>query len=681
MKRRDFLKNSMAMSAGSFLLSNLPFRAFASESMIPLLNCPNINDRVLVILFLKGGNDGLNTLVPINQYDTYAGYRPGIKLSDTGTNAFVPLDNTLPLADQVGLHPVMSSFKSMYDNAQARIIQRVGYPNSNGSHFKSTDLWMSGGDGTPANFNLSSGWMGRFLNTAYPGLYGNPIPEFPDPLGIQLGDRKPSLGFYNDEGLYMATNLSQQDPNGLYDSIQGIGTAEHSPLPNSEYGQQIAHIMQVENNTNIYAQRVTNVFGAGTNSSTTYPDTNLGNQFKTVAKLLSGGSMTKVFLLHHSGFDTHAGQSEAGSSHIGRHAELLSDMFDSIKAFHEDLTNLGIEQRVLTSAFSEFGRQVIENGSLGTDHGNFGPVFLFGSSVKPGMTGTNIDLSDITSGGKPNETQLQFDYRQMFRTLLQDWLGASDSVITEVKYDVHAHIPDLVETNIVVDPTCYVDTYVSQIQIKAKVFLEGFYDPNDGELRTDLVEKGLIPLTQPYNTAPFNYIGTENVTTIPWNVADWVLIELRDSSDINIVVAQQAAFLRNDGLLMDLNGNLGVTIKNVDAGSYYITIYHRNHIAVVSSVPYDSSSSTPYDFTTAVASAYGTNQLKDMGAGAFAMFAGDFDASGINDTTDLNTWKANSSIVNEYRSIDGDGNGVVNNLDYNLWKRNQTQQGDPIIQP
>jgi uncharacterized protein (DUF1501 family) len=624
--------------------------------------CPDVKDRVLVVLFLKGGNDGVNSLIPINEYDTYAGYRPGIAIADSGANAYIPLDNTLPLQDQVGLHPVMGAFKAMYDNGHAKVIQSVGYPNFNGSHFKSTDLWMSGGDGTPANNNLNSGWLGRFLDTGFPGLYGNPITEYPDPLGIQLGDRKPALGFYSNDGFYIASNLTQQEPGGLYDSVQGIGTSGHSPLAISEYGNQIAHIMQVENSTNVYAQRITDVFNAGTNSSVTYPMTDLGNQFKTVAKLLSGGSKTKVFLLHIGGFDTHAAQAEPGSSHLGAHADLLADMFNSVKAFHDDLANLGIEQRVMTSAFSEFGRQLIENGSLGTDHGNMGPVFIFGSAVQGGIVGNNIDLLNITSGGKPDESQLQF-------------------VMDATMFGPYSLVPNLVATTSVVDPTCYLNSYIDQIQIRAQVFLEGFYDTVDNAMRTDLAQKGLIPLVQPFNAAPFNYAGAETASSIPLNIADWVLLELRDGTNINTVIGRQAALLRADGQVVDTNGKLGMTMRNVQAGDYYLVIYHRNHIAVVSATPQSSSGSVAvYDFTASATAAYGTGQLKDIGGGIFAMHAGDFDSSGVNDVNDYNNWKANASAVNEYLDIDGDGNGIVNNQDYNLWKRNQNQTGDPLIQ-
>ena len=141
MKRRNFLKNIGCLSATPLLLNGLPVNPFATTSMLPLLTCQGIDERILVIIFLKGGNDGINTAVPIEQYDVYSNIRPDLALANSGSNAIIPLDNTLPIEDQVGLHPIMTSFKDMYDNGLARMVQGVGYPLPNQSHFKSTDLW------------------------------------------------------------------------------------------------------------------------------------------------------------------------------------------------------------------------------------------------------------------------------------------------------------------------------------------------------------------------------------------------------------------------------------------------------------------------------------------------------------------------------------------------------------
>lgn len=460
MKRRNFLKNIGHLSASPLVLNGLALSPFATPTMLSLLNCEGIAERILVVIFLKGGNDGMNTIVPTDQYDTYIANRPDIALAETGSNGLIQLDSGLALADQVGLHPSMTAFKDMYDMGKARLIQGVGYPLPNQSHFKSTDLWLSGGDGTAPNFNLTSGWMGRYIEAAFPGVSGNSTVDHPDPLGIQFGDSKPSLGLHDHFQNYTGVNLSGQNPGNLFGLLNGLGTAPHSDSLSSEYGAEIQYIMNVENSLTAYGQRITNVYDNGSNSSTTYPNTYLGYQLKTVARLIAGGSKTKIFLIHQSGFDTHAGQVESGDTHLGKHAELLTNVFDSVKAFNDDLSVLGFEERVMTGTFSEFGRRATQNGSMGTDHGTVAPLFLFGSGVNAGVTGTNPDISNLTSNGNLVEGH-QSDYRSVFKTLLQDWLGADDIVISDASFDGYTKEPNLVDPAVAVEPSCYIGPYVA----------------------------------------------------------------------------------------------------------------------------------------------------------------------------------------------------------------------------
>jgi uncharacterized protein (DUF1501 family) len=460
MQRRKFLKNIGALSSAPLFLQGLPINAFSTASMLPLLDCQGINDRVMVVIFLKGANDGLNTIIPANQYDDYVIKRPNIKLNNVGeSNGIINLDTTVDISRQVGIHPTMTAFKNMYDSGIANVIQAVGYPQPNKSHFKATDLWLSGGDGTSPNFNISSGWIGRYLESSFPGVYGISTPEFPDPLGIQFGDTKPSNSFHNHEKEYLGINLTDQNLSNLFGLLNGIGTAPHSTLPTSEYGDELNYIMNVENSTNSYGSRISSVFNSGNNSSVTYPSSGLANQLKSVARLLKGGIKTKVFLTHKGGFDTHVNQVVESDTHTGTHANLLKDVFDSVKAFHDDLNALGLEQRVVTVTFSEFGRKVAQNGSLGTDHGNFAPMFMFGPAVKAGIIGNNIVVNDITADGNMFEgadnSQMQFDYRSIFKTLLKDWLGAGQTILDQSMFSSYNTVNDLLEPTAVVDPTCY----------------------------------------------------------------------------------------------------------------------------------------------------------------------------------------------------------------------------------
>jgi uncharacterized protein (DUF1501 family) len=454
MNRRKFIKNSIPLTAAPLVLDKIPLSPFVTKNMLENFSC-DTSDRALIVIFMMGGNDGFNTLVPLDQYTKYRNYRPTIYIPETGANKYIDLDTTVDANQSLGLNPIMSQFKSLYDNGNAHIVQAVGYPNANKSHFKSTDLWLTGGDGMGNNASLDSGHFGRFLDNQYPNLVGNPSTNDPDPLGIQLGNSTISLGYLTQQNLNASANLTDQDPSGFFSVVQDIGTSPHNSTPNNEYGIELDYIMDVEKNTSIYAQRISSVFQGGSNSAVTYPDHYLAYQLKTVARLIAGGSKTKVFLLHTYGFDTHDDQiTTPGNPSIGRHAEILSQVFDSIKAFQDDITNLGIQDRIITTTMSEFGRKVIENGALGTDHGTLAPIFLFGDPVAGGITGTNIDLDNQDNQGAPNNNQLQYDYRQIFASLYQDWLGASDTILDTSLNGMYQKI-SLVDTPFIVDPSCY----------------------------------------------------------------------------------------------------------------------------------------------------------------------------------------------------------------------------------
>ncbi|MBP7272468.1 MAG: DUF1501 domain-containing protein [Saprospiraceae bacterium] len=466
MNRRKFLRLSAPLTMSPFVLNGAVVRPFFSNSLMQnLAACDGVSDRVLVLVQLKGGNDGLNTVIPINIYDTYRNLRPDIAITDTGASAYLPLDTTLPETKQVGLHPAMVGLKQMYDDGRLNVVQGVGYQTQNLSHFKSTDLWLSGGDGTSQNFNIGTGWMGRYLDYTYPDLAGNPTLQFPDPLGIQLGDSKASLGFHTGEEHAAAINLSGQDPAGFYNLVSEIGGAPIVNVPNSEYGEELLYIMDVEQSTNKYAQRITQVFNAGNNSSVNYGDpadgnniSDLGNQLKTVARLIKGGCKTKIYLVNLSGFDTHNAQIDLPDTSTGTHANLLRTLSVAVKAFHDDLAELGLDEQVISVTFSEFGRKVAQNGSFGTDHGSLAPMFIIGKQVAAGITGVNADLATATTDGQYAADQLQNDYRQVFTTLLQDWLGASNNAIQATLFDEYLtqKLP-LIDGAAVVSADCYID--------------------------------------------------------------------------------------------------------------------------------------------------------------------------------------------------------------------------------
>ena len=462
MKRRNFIQLTASASA----LSLLPTEVFALFKSAGMTTCPDVNAKKIVLIQLSGANDGLNTLVPLNQYDAYASLRPNIKLNNVGaSNGLINLDTTLALENQVGLHPSLTGFKSLYDSGFMRVIQGVGYPSQDKSHFKSTDLWLTGGDGTQANNNLESGWMGRFLESYYSNFL---TADFP--LGIQLGSSDNSLGFHGEVEHGMSININGQDPSGFYSIVNGLGGAPPTNIPNSEYGNLIQFILDSDSETNIYAQAISTAFNSGTNSAAvTYPSTSLANQLKSVARFISGGLQTKVYLVKIGGFDTHDAQVATNTTtHLGDHADLLTQVSEAINCFITDLNSQNLGDDVIAVPFSEFGRKAGENGNLGTDHGEIAPMFVFGKSINPGISGTNINLSEAVLANNFQVQTVQHDYRRVFSTILQDWFGASNQTLDLTFYDhtinssyANNKVSDLIKTANTVPASCYTDSLLT----------------------------------------------------------------------------------------------------------------------------------------------------------------------------------------------------------------------------
>jgi uncharacterized protein (DUF1501 family) len=427
MKRRKFLQLSALSSTSALFLNGHKVQALTQSSFLNQIPEHVIDGRSLVLIQLRGGNDGLNTLVPYNQYDDYAAMRPTIKLQEIGPNAAYQLDTTLSLDSQMLLHPSLTGFKTLYDAGKMNIIKAVGYPTLNKSHFAGRALMFKGGDGTPINANKTNGWIARFLHSGYDHT------TYEDPLGIQLGSRKPSLGFHSEHEHKVDINLTGQDVSGYYNTISNIGNPIPPFVPETDHGENINFVNSTEIATNLYSERISTVFNAGSNQGV-YSDTNLSDQLKTVARLIKGGAKTKIYLVTTDGYDTHADQvADSANSHTGTHADLLSELSNAMLEFQTDLELMGLDEKVITSTFTEFGRKPYENGSLGTDHGTLGPMFVIGKYVKPGIRGTNLDLSQVNIHFE--ETAMQHDYRQVFSTLIADFLGASSDVILQTEFE------------------------------------------------------------------------------------------------------------------------------------------------------------------------------------------------------------------------------------------------------
>jgi uncharacterized protein (DUF1501 family) len=451
MDRRKFLKNLTYAGSTGMLISGLPVKTWAVPSSLKAAINASENDKVVVFIQLHGGNDALNTLIPVNQYNEYYNYRPNIAIPSDGNRKFINLDSSLANEDQVGLHPDIEAFKKMYEQGQAAIVQNVGYEHMNLSHFRGRDIMFMGGD---ASDNLASGWMGRFLNEEYPGYPdAYPTPSMPDPIAIEIGNAM-SLAFHRTNGIPIGFNV--QSPQAFYNLITNVGVEPPIKFPESHAGDELRYLMEFEKKSNQYAERLKNVYEAGKNSSVVYPTTYplnapeaslnnpLSGQLKLIARLLAGGVKTRVFLCRIGGFDTHGEQVENYDSTIGTHAALIYHLFSAVNAFYDDLAQLGLAEKVLSLTFTEFGRRVYSNASYGTDHGTATPVFLFGSGLNPGVYGSNPDLDDLKGGN----IKYAIDYRQIYTSIVNDWFEATPKGLEAAGFEdwIDSRIPLFAES-------------------------------------------------------------------------------------------------------------------------------------------------------------------------------------------------------------------------------------------
>lgn len=416
MKRRDFLRN--AVPAGIVLPSlvgGFSFKAFGADSAFAqsLMMPATETDHILVIIQLNGGNDGLNMVIPLENFSNYANAR---------SNIYIPEDKVLKLTGvtKAGLHPAMTGLHNMYNEGKLNIVQSVGYPQPSFSHFRATDIWMSASDTTNV---VNSGWAGRYLDYEYPNFpNGYPNSSMTDPLAIQIGSST-SLTL---QGPAVSMGMSISNPSNFYNLINGV----QDPAPNTPAGKELKFVRQVAQQTQQYAAVVKDA-AAKVPQQVTYPTGNsLGDQLKIVARLIKGGLQTRVYMVSFGGFDTHATQVNAADTTTGTHAILLGRVSDAIKAFQDDLKFLGVEERVVGVTFSEFGRRIKSNGSSGTDHGAAAPLFVFGKNVMGGVTGNTPNFG--TSVTFNDNIPFQYDFRSIYATLLANWLCVPEKDLQQV---------------------------------------------------------------------------------------------------------------------------------------------------------------------------------------------------------------------------------------------------------
>ena len=429
MRRRDFLKYTVPPAAATAMLGNIPVRAIGMESPLirALMESPNDTDHVLVLVQMNGGNDGLNMVIPIDNYSSYQAAR---------SNVAIPQNRILSLTgnSRAGLHPSMTGIRTLFNEGKAAVVQAVGYPQPDFSHFRATDIWMSASD---SDQYVNSGWAGRYLDDQYPGFpNGYPNPSMTDPLGIQIGSVT-SLTF---QGPQVSMGMSISDPVNFYNLINGI----QDPAPGSPAGFELTYIRTVARQTQQYAD-VIKTAAQRVTSQAIYPTNNpLADQLKIVARLVKGGLRTRVYMVSIGGFDTHSTQVNQTDTTTGAHATLLQRVSDAVKAFMDDLKFLGVQKRVYGMTFSEFGRRIKSNSSLGTDHGAAAPVILFGEYVAGGVVGNNPALP--ANANVNDNVPMQYDFRSVYASILSNWFCVDNTTLQTVMLKNFQSLP-IVKTN------------------------------------------------------------------------------------------------------------------------------------------------------------------------------------------------------------------------------------------
>lgn len=374
---------------------------FLQASMLKLI--PNEKkQRVLVIIRLSGGNDGLNCVVPFRN-DLYYKNRPSIGLTET---------EMIRITDDVALNIGLEGLAQLFDNGNAAIINSVGYPNPNRSHFRSMDIWQSASD---ENTYLSTGWIGRMLDATCDNQCAMPYNaiEIDDTLSLALkGEKMKGLAFHKPEGLMLATK------NPILKKI----SSAYQPAIDDKHHVEFLHKTLIDTSQSAeYIYSHSKIYS----SQLTYPNHEFGRQLKIVAELIVSGSTTSVYYVSLPGFDTHVFQK-------GKHQNLLKIYSDGLKALCDDLKLNNCFDDTVVMTFSEFGRRVAQNASKGTDHGTANNVFITsGKLAKAGLFNSMPDLSDLDNGDLKYKT----DFRSVYATLLNKWLQIDDEKILGRKFE------------------------------------------------------------------------------------------------------------------------------------------------------------------------------------------------------------------------------------------------------
>ena len=439
MKRRLFLKASSVLAA-PLILHGLPVTAAPStgNSLLDMLAQQTYGcGKILVIIQMNGGNDALNMVLPLDKWANLTNARANILLDQADV---LSLNNNLT----TGLHPAMPEMRDLYNNGKLMIVQGVSYPNPNFSHFRATDIWFSA---SGSSTTLDTGWLGRSLDVQYPNFpNGYPNTDMTDPLAIQIGSTLP----FSLQGPNINMGYNVSNPTTLLNVINGIT----DPAPNNDYGRELSFLRLMKDQSNAYRSVIQTAYNRPQPQAATYPTPNsLADQLKIVAKLINGGLKTPVYIVNHpNSHDTHENQVNTADKKTGTQPNMFKILSQAVGAFQTDLGLMGKADKVTGMTYSEFGRRIKSNASIGTDHGAAAPVMFFGASLNtnpatvagtpnpvPGMIGTspNIPLNATVNDQVP----MQYDFRQLYASVMKDWLCLTQAQTDSVLGSAFSTIP------------------------------------------------------------------------------------------------------------------------------------------------------------------------------------------------------------------------------------------------
>lgn len=409
MKRRDFIHNASHAIAASTILRNFSF--LDPSKNYSLLRNTKDAGKILIVLRFDGGNDGLNTITPMDQYDNLVKVRPHV---------IIPEKNLIKLGkNDLAFHPEFKDMKVLFDEKRMKIIQNVGYSTPDLSHFRSSDIMQSASD---FGEFISSGWLGRLVEHEHPNFPdAYPNAQFPDPVAIELG--------YNNSLLLTGRKTFPGFISGSPENIKEIMNEFDNSYPNTYSGEKLKYIQNIAKQSNLYSSVLRDAYLKGKHAIP-FPSGDLGSQFYTLSRLIRGGINTRIYHAITGGFDTHDFQVNPDDHTKGAHANLLKNINDCIIALFKALDETGDSDRILLVTFSEFGRRIVSRSTYGTDHGTAFPMMIFGNSLNANVLGKNpkIDTKITWEDNLPAE----FDFRQVYASIIEQWLDGNDLTLKDV---------------------------------------------------------------------------------------------------------------------------------------------------------------------------------------------------------------------------------------------------------